>query len=220
MFAHWRVPFAKLRALIPEPLQIDTFDGEAWIGVVPFELKIRPRWMPVIPKIASFPEINVRTYVTLNGQPGVWFFSLDAASPLAVRGARWSFNLPYFDATMACREANDGFDYESERRKSNEASASVVFRARYEATSDPFEADSGSLEEWLTERYCLYAENRFGSILQTEIHHAKWKLQNAECRIETNSMTAPLDIDLTGDPLLHFARSIDVVNWLPKKVTR
>ena len=215
MFAHWRVPFAKLRALIPEPLQIDTFDGEAWIGVVPFELRIRPRWMPVIPKIASFPEINVRTYVTLNGQAGVWFFSLDAASPLAVRAARWSFNLPYFDAKMVCRETNDGFDYESQRRKSK---IPADFRARYEATSDPFEADSGSLEEWLTERYCLYAQNRLGSILQTEVHHAKWQLQNAKCQIQCNSMTAPLDIVLTGDPLLHFARSIDVVNWLPKKV--
>ena len=85
LFAHWPVDAALLRKQIPEPLQIDTFDGTGWIGVVPFELRVRPRFLPVIPRIAAFPEINVRTYVTLDGKPGVWFFSLDATSSLAVR---------------------------------------------------------------------------------------------------------------------------------------
>lgn len=215
LFAHWRVPVAVLRDQIPDSLEIDLFEDEAWIGVVPFELRIRPRLFPVIPKVAAFPEINVRTYVTSNGKPGVWFFSLDATSPLAVRAARWGFNLPYFDARMSCRTTGDAVHYESRRTGT---SIAANFLGEFEPTSDVFTAEAGSLEAWLTERYCLYAISKRGRVSRTEVHHAQWPLQHAGCRIEENTMTAPVGIDLKGEPLLHYARRIEVVNWTPQSL--
>ena len=215
LFAHWRVPIEDLRRQIPEPLEIDTYDGEAWIGVVPFELRIRPRFLPVVPRIASFPEINVRTYVTHEGKPGVWFFSLDATSPLAVRAARWGFNLPYFDADMSCDVEGTRIRYASDR-----ASKDARFVAQYEATSEPWLAEPTSLEAWLSERYCLYAVSRGGTLSRTDVHHQQWPLQNARCEIEEISMTQPIGIALDGEPLLHFARHIAVVNWRPRRVGR
>ena len=144
LFAHWRVPETMLRELIPEPLQIDTFDGSGWIGVVPFELRVRPRFLPVVPKIAAFPEINVRTYVTIDGKPGVWFFSLDATSPIAVRVARWQFNLPYFNAKMSCKPRDGGFEYASTR---TDPGVGANFNGFYQATPDVYLAEPGSLDE-------------------------------------------------------------------------
>ena len=100
LFAHWRVPTEKLRPLIPAELTLQEFDGSAWIGVVPFLLDVRPRYVPPLPIGSRFPEINVRTYVEADGKPGVWFFSLDARNPLAVWAARRFFHLPYFRAHM------------------------------------------------------------------------------------------------------------------------
>lgn len=215
LFAHWRVPIEELRRQIPQPLEIDTFEGEAWIGVVPFELRIRPRFCPVVPRIASFPEINVRTYVTYEGKPGVWFFSLDATSAVAVRAARWSFNLPYFDARMRCEDQGDQITYSSARLEENAA-----FNAGYEPISETWFAEPDSLAAWLTERYCLYAASRSGMISRTEVHHAQWPLQDAKAEITTNSMTEPIGIALDGQPLLHFAKHISVVNWSPRRVCR
>ncbi len=215
LFAHWRVPEDVLRSRIPEPLEIDTFDGSGWIGVVPFELRVRPRFLPVVPKIAAFPEINVRTYVTINGKPGVWFFSLDATSPLAVRIARWQFSLPYFDARMKCEAKDGGFDYSSKR---TEGEVSANFSGFYGPTSAIYLADQGSLDAWLTERYCLYAIDRKNQLFRTDVHHKPWPLQRADLTITENSMTAPVDIELTGEMLLHFAGRIEVINWLPHRV--
>ena len=215
LFAHWQVPVAQLRELIPPELEIDTFEGSAWIGVVPFELRIRPRFLPVIPRLAAFPEINVRTYVKANGKAGVWFFSLDATSAVAVRAARWGFNLPYFDARMTCTETDGAIHYDSHRTGTNTV---ADFKGLYEPTSDPFFAQPDSLDAWLTERYCLYATSKSGTISRTEVHHAQWPLQHARCQIELNTMTAPVGLDLVGEPLLHFAKRIEVVNWMPGKV--
>ena len=116
LFMHWPVQPAVLRPLIPPPLQIDTFDGAAWIGVVPFHITgFRPHYVPALPWVSAFPELNVRTYVTLEGKPGIWFFSLDAANPLAVRGARVAFHLPYYDARMVFARDNSGVRYASRR---------------------------------------------------------------------------------------------------------
>ena len=102
LFAHWRCPITELRPLIPEPLEIDTFDGSAWIGVIPFYMSgVRMRATPPVPTANAFEELNVRTYVTLDGRPGIWFFSLDCASSLAVLGARIGIYLPYFRASMS-----------------------------------------------------------------------------------------------------------------------
>src|SRR6185312_4553706 len=116
LFMHWPLPAALVRPLIPAALRLDTFDGWVWIGVVPFTMRgVRPRLAPAVPRLSAFCELNVRTYVTAEHRPGVWFFSLDAANPLAVRAARLAFRLPYYDARMDSTRIGDAIRYQSVR---------------------------------------------------------------------------------------------------------
>jgi uncharacterized protein len=213
LFMHWPVQPAVLRPLIPPPLQIDTFDGAAWIGVVPFHITgFRPHYVPALPWVSAFPELNVRTYVTLEGKPGIWFFSLDAANPLAVRGARVAFHLPYYDARMVFARDDGRVRYTS--RRTHRGAPPAEFAAQYRPTGPVVQAPDGSIDRWLTERYCLYAANRRGAVWRGEIHHARWPLQPAEAEIERNTMTDPLRLVLPArPPLLHFAERQDVVAW-------
>ncbi|QDU54027.1 YqjF family protein [Aeoliella mucimassa] len=209
-FVHWPIEPAALRPLIPAALELDTFDQTAWIGVVPFAMRIRRRGMPGLPTASSFPEINVRTYVKHLGKPGVWFFSLDAASRLAVWGARWWFHLPYYLASFEVTHQDDTVVYHSRRREQPAAE----FSARYRPTGPVFQATPGSLEHWLAERYCLYSHSPRGELYRGEIHHGPWPLQTAEAEISANSMLAPLRLQPHDtQPLVHFAQSIDVVAW-------
>jgi uncharacterized protein len=217
LFAHWEVDAAELRPHIPAKLGIDTFEGKAWLGVVPFRMSgVRLRWTPALPWLSAFPELNVRTYVTLQGKPGVWFFSLDAANAVAVAAARLSFHLPYFRGRMACNEVDGWVQYKSERVHSGAPGASL--EARYRPTSESFEARPGTLEHFLTERYCLYAAAG-ERIYRGEIHHPAWQLQQAEAEITTNSMAEAAGVALpAATPLLHFARRQDMVAWAPDRV--
>jgi uncharacterized protein YqjF (DUF2071 family) len=217
LFAHWPVPAVHLRALVPPRLEIQEHDGTSWVGVVPFRMEgVSPRFVPDLPGVSAFPELNVRLYVTLDGKPGVWFVSLDAASRLAVRAARRFFHLPYFDADIDARDEDGRIAYRSVRTA---AGARVAFRGSYAPTSDVFAAKPGSLEHFLTERYCLYAQAPGGAIVRADIHHHPWPLQTARADIDENTMGDAQGITLTGPPpLLHFARRLDVVNWLPQRV--
>ena len=169
LFIHWRLDENLLRPLIPPQLQIDTFDGSAWIGVIPFTMwGIRASFLPPIPGTSAFHELNVRTYVTFKGVPGVWFFSLDAANRLAVWGARKFYSLPYFNARMSLRQNGDSITYSSIREDSRGAPAS--FNATWTKGESLPQSTPGSLEFFLTERYCLYSEHR-GEIYRARIHH-------------------------------------------------
>jgi uncharacterized protein len=218
LFAHWPVPVAALRPYIPPALEIETYDGTAWLGVVPFRMTgVRPRLVPALPWVSAFAELNVRTYVTIGGVPGVWFFSLDAANPLAVRVARRGFHLPYFDAQMACVEIGADLHYLSLRthRRAPEA----TFVARYRPNGAIYSSPKNSLEYWLTERYALYAATPRGQVLRGDIWHAPWPLQVAEAEIEKNTMTAQIGVQLPDlQPILHFARYLNVVAWQPEAV--
>jgi uncharacterized protein len=217
LFAHWPVTPAALRPLIPAALQLETFAGDAWIGVVPFDLsRIAPRRAPDLVGFA-FPELNVRTYVTREDKPGIWFFSLDAASLLAVIGARATFHLQYYWAVMQMREAEGEIAYYSHRRRRGTAAAQ--FAGRYQPTGPVFESAPGSLERWLTARYCLYATDHAGNILRREINHAPWPLQPAEAEIAVNTMAKAHGVTLAGSPMLHFARRLNMVAWWPERVT-
>lgn len=218
LFAHWPVDAAVLRSHIPAPLEIDTFNGHAWLGIVPFSMSgVRLRWTPPVPGLSAFPELNVRTYVTAQGKAGVWFFSLDAASALAVAAARFSFHLPYFRARMQCSQADDWIKYES--RRTHRGAPGAVLEGRYRAVGDRFEATRGTLEHFLTERYCLYSAAS-GRIYRGEIHHPPWLLRAAEATFTRNSMTEAAGLALpAGPPLLHFARRQDMVAWAPYRVT-
>lgn len=216
---HWPVSHDALRPLIPPALNLDTFDGRAWLGVVPFRMSgVRPRYLSGVPRVSDFPELNLRTYVTAGGKPGIWFFSLDAHNPLAVRLARATFSLPYFDAAMSCRTHDNGeVDYRSVR--THRRAYGARFAARYRPAGPPVEA--GELERFLTARYCLYAADSAGRLRRGEIHHEDWSLQPAEAEVSELQMTGQIGLELPDtDPLLHFSRGLDVVAWAPHRVHR
>lgn len=218
LFAHWPVAAGELRPLIPEALELDTFDGQAWLGIVPFEMSnVRPWWSPPLPWFSSFPELNVRTYVTLGGKPGVWFFSLDAGNPVAVRIARRFFHLPYFDASFRIRRRGDWLHYRSRRTHPGAPPAELV--CRYRPTGAVYTAPVGDLEDWLTARYCFYAAGPGGTIERTEIFHLPWPLQPAEAEIEVNTMTGWLGIELPPErPLLYLSERLVVKGWKPERL--
>ncbi|HEX2741560.1 MAG TPA: DUF2071 domain-containing protein [Rubrobacter sp.] len=218
LFMHWPVEEDALRPLVPPALSLDTFEGSAWLGVVPFRMTgVRPRFLPAVPRLSDFPEINLRTYVTAEGRSGVWFFSLDAHNPLAVRVARATFHLPYFDAEMSCHASGDEVDYRSVRTHRDAPRAE--FAARYRPVGDPFESGRGTIENFLTERYCLYSADRKGNVRRGEVHHQLWPLQPAEAEVHTLAMTQQIGVELPDtSPLLHFARRLDVLAWLPRRI--
>lgn len=213
LFMHWPVPHEVLRPHVPHGLQLETYDDQAWIGIVPFEMRrTRSRMLPAVPRISTFPELNVRTYVNFGRKPGVYFFSLDAASRLAVWGARWIYSLNYYLAEMSIRRRAGKINYSSHRRHPNAPPAN--FRANYWPVGNPFEAEPGSLEDWLTARYCLYSVDRRGRIYRLEIDHEPWLLQRAEAEIYENTMTGPLGIELPQvPPRLHYSARLAVVSW-------
>jgi uncharacterized protein YqjF (DUF2071 family) len=211
LFAHWRVEASELRRLVPPIFELDLFNEEAWLGIVPFYMtNVGPRGIPSLPWLSSFPELNVRTYVRVANRPGVYFFSLDAGRRLAVETARRLLNLPYFLAAMSVDGSRDAVVYHSARTQSP-----AEFKATYGPTDPPFTAAEGSLEYFLAERYCLYHQTRRGPY-RLEIHHPPWSLQVAQAAIATNTMAAVNGIAISGPPaLLHFVRRQDVIAWAP-----
>ena len=218
LFAHWRIDEALLRPHVPRGFNIDRHAGSAWIGVVPFSMtNVAPRGVPALPWISAFPELNLRTYVTVGGRGGVFFFSLDAANPVAVIIARTFVHLPYFTAAMRC-ETHDGWIHYRSTRTTRGA-APAAFTAKYRPVGPPQEPIPGTLEHFLTERYCLFTVDRKGCPYTLDIHHPPWPLQSAEAHIEENTMTDASGISLPADaPLLHFSRRQDMVGWGLQKV--
>ena len=232
LFAHWSLPVEELRPLVPPTLELDTFEGRAWVGVVPFRMRgVRPRGLPGLPWVSAFPELNVRTYVRARDEgrvkPGVYFFSLEAANPLAVRIARGLFRLPYFDARMSCDDdGSGGLRYRSER--THRGAPAARFVARYgpsrAAAGSELDSEGGGgaeLTAWLTERYALYTTGLGADAMRAdarvrigEIHHAPWPLEPAWLECETEEMARASGIELPDEaPLLHFARELEVVVW-------
>jgi uncharacterized protein YqjF (DUF2071 family) len=213
LFAHWALPPEAVARILPAALPLDTFDGQAWIGVTPFEVSgLRLRGGPPVPRLSRFAELNVRTYVSLGGRPGIFFLSLDAASLFAVLGARHSYRLPYFRAWMSIERCRRDIRYRCERASPDGEPA--AFAAEYRPCGPIFRAARGSLEYFLTERYCLYTVDETGRPLRADIQHPPWPLQPADAAIATNTMTWPWRIDLPlQPPLLHYAGLQRVLIW-------
>lgn len=171
LFIHWPLAAEVLRPLVPPVYEIDTFDGNAWVGVVPFEMRnVHYKNLPAVPFTSRFLELNVRTYVKHQGKGGVYFFSLDAENFPAVEVARLWYCLPYFHARMSCSIAQDGLiHYRSERH--DKRGKPGLFEAAYRPTKEPEFSRPGSIEAFLTERYCLYTVSRRGEAVIGEIHH-------------------------------------------------
>jgi uncharacterized protein len=218
LFAHWAVDASVVRALIPRRLQLDFFEDRCYIGAVPFLMEgVTQRLIPPLPGLHSFPELNLRTYVTLDGKPGVWFFSLDAGQKLAVRVARHLFHLPYFDARFEIDVEGSRVNYSSVR--THRAAPAAKFSATYEAVGPVYQSAAGTLDCWLTERYCLYAADAPGRIYRGEIDHEPWPLQMASAIIHMNTLGDWLGIELKQPPAaLHFAKSLNVQAWMAEVV--
>lgn len=219
LFMHWPVPPEILRPLIPEPLSIDTFDGQAWIGEVPFTIwGARASFMPPLPGLRGFHELNVRTYVHLDGVPGVWFLSLDANHRLGVWGARTFFYLPYFNADITLEDGERSITYALRRKDRRGAPAS--FDAKWEICEmlAP-ESPSGSLEFFLTERYCLYAAGQ-GKLYRSRIFHRPWPLQRAELGWWQSTMIASHGLpEPRESPLVHYSEGVVAEIWRLHEVT-
>ncbi len=212
LFMHWRIEPSLLRPLVPKALEIDTFDDSAWIAIAPFtmwDIRAFPPFIPPLPGLSSMHELNVRTYVHYDRVPGVWFFSLDCNSSAAVYGARKFFYLPYYNAEIKLEQYKDTIEYRLRRIDEPEAG----FAASWEIGETLPYSPPGSLEFFLTERYCLYSEHN-QEIYRARIHHDPWPLRKATLRsfnstmIESHGLSTP-----PGDPLLHHADEINVDIW-------
>jgi uncharacterized protein len=206
LFAHWTVPVDAIRPLVPRQLELDTFDGHAWLSITPFHMSVRVRGLPHLPGMFDVPELNCRTYVVADEKPGVFFFSLDAASRIVVSGARVLYHLPYFGAKMRYDRDGDTISYSSVRQQAR-------WRAKYRPTAQPHIATPGSAEYFLAERYCLYTVWN-EQVYRGEIHHVPWPLQDAAVNIEENTIAESAGVTLTRPPdHLSFARELKVLIW-------
>jgi uncharacterized protein YqjF (DUF2071 family) len=231
LFAHWPVDAAWLRSRIPPGLTLDCFDGQAWIGIVPFRMGFRLRYAPWE---LTFGELNVRTYVVADGKPGVFFFSLDASDWFTVHAARARFSLPYYHARVRLHEKegnpprgnghHSGASYPFSTihfhcQRFGKSSEKPAFTGQYQPVSPVFYSVPDSLDAWLTERYCLYAEHASGAIYRGNIHHLPWPLQQAEADVSHNTIAKACQIPLSGLPaLLHYVDRIDVIVWPLERV--
>jgi uncharacterized protein len=211
LFAHWTVPRSALERVVPPQLPLDSFDGQVWVGVTPFAVRgLRLRISPPVPALSNFLEINVRTYVKYRGKPGIYFLSLDADSRAAVFTARRSYRLPYFKSDISMDKQDGEIAYRARRTAPDGPPAR--FAARYRGVGEAYDAEPGTLDHWLTERYCLYTLAG-ARVMRGEIHHPPWPLQRAEAQIEENTMAAPEGLRLEGEPVLHLSQVQDVVLW-------
>jgi uncharacterized protein YqjF (DUF2071 family) len=215
LFAHWPIDASHLRAKLPAGLELDLYGNQAWLGVVPFHMtNVTLRGVPPLPLVSAFPELNVRTYVRVGDKPGVYFFSLDAGNPLAVASARTLFHLPYYWAEMEVDASGPRVKYRSRRRDGD-----AVFKGEYGPTGPPTLTLPGSLDAFLTERYCLYAVDSSFVLHRLEIHHPLWPLQPAEANLVENTMAAAAGLRAPSiAPLLHFVKRQDMVAWRMRRV--
>lgn len=207
LFVHYRVPVEEVRKLVPDGLEVQEHSGSGWLGVTPFAVTgLRARGLPALPYVSNFLQLNVRTYVTRDDKLGIWFFSLDASSRLAVEAARRLYRLPYFRADISLSRRDGRITYDCSRHEGK------AFSATYGPGGAVFEAKPGSLEHFLVEHYCLYAEQK-GKLYRAEIHHRPWPLQPAQAEIDLDTMP-PGNLRLGEDePVLHYSARQDMVIW-------
>lgn len=210
LFAHWQVPIEALRAHLPPELEVDTYDGAAYLGITPFRVtNVRLRGLLPVPLVSSFTELNCRTYVTHGGdRPGIWFFSLDASSRLAVEAARRLYKLPYFQARMSPRQGFASSRVGAERPH--------VWESRHAPTGVGI-PEGATLERFLAERYCLYTTDERGALHRADIHHPPWPLQGATAEIRANTIP-PDGLAVAGEPHLMYSALQDVLIWSLERV--
>ncbi|WP_144460617.1 YqjF family protein [Siminovitchia fortis] len=217
LFLHWPIQPEQLRPFIPSLLEIDTYDGAAWIGIVAFRMEgIYFRGLSFFSVVAPFSEVNVRTYVKYKGKPGVFFISLDVNDWASLNIAKRWYRLPYHSADIAIRRKGSTIFYESVRKNQP---------ARFEGCCTPkqeeFFAANGTLEHFLTEKYCFYTAGNKTDVFHGDIHHPPWPLQRAEFQTERNTLFSPLNLDISGEaPIVHFSKGVDSLMWNVMKLKK
>ncbi len=214
LFVHWPLTADPLRRALPQSALadlLDAFGGSAWITITPLYMSgVGIRGLPGVPGASAFPELNVRTYVTIDGRPGVAFLSLDAGSRLACAAARLAYRLPYFHARMTAREDGGWIAFSS--RRVERGAPPAEFRARYRPVGEGRRSEPGSLAHWLTERYSLYTADSRGRLFRADVEHEPWSLQPAELQIDVNTMAQAHGIELPSlAPIVQFARRLEVI---------
>jgi uncharacterized protein len=220
LFAHWTVPFNKLRALVPAELDLDTYEGNCYVGLVPFAMRnVRPRYFPSVPFLSNFLELNLRTNVKIprtaesdsSAGGGVYFFSLDCNKAVAVELGCKVYQLPYYNSLMKLAVDGEWNHYQSVRLHAGEEQ--LGFKGSYRPIGPVSYSQPGSLEAFLTERYCLLLTHR-GTIRRGDVHHTPWPLQPAEAKIDINMMAKKFDFDLTSEaPIIHYSKHLDTIEW-------
>ena len=210
LFANWPVEADRLDAHLPDALSVDTYDGTGWLSVIPLtNVHVRPRGLPKAVGVA-LPELNLRTYVTCGGEPGVYFFSLDAQGVASVLGARLLHHLPYYYARID--HGVDGGRVRFESRRRHPGARPAGYAVEYGPTGDPFEADPGSLAEFLTERRRLYTQGTDGAVRHTDVEHDRWTLYPATASAGENTLFTADGFDHPGgEPVCYYSPGVDVV---------
>jgi len=209
-FMHWKVDPKRLQPHLPEGLEIDLFEGEAYVGVIPFIMKnVRPRRLPTVPGISTFAEFNVRTYVVKNGQAGVFFLTLDAKSLITCIHAPRAYGLAYRYAKAKVKRNGDALQWQSRR-----SSDGAELRGTSKAKGPMQSAKAGSLEHFLFERYCLYTEYN-GCLRRAYVYHQPWRFQEGDMTLEANSLLASYDLglDVHAPDLVHISKGLPVKTW-------
>jgi uncharacterized protein YqjF (DUF2071 family) len=216
-FLHWPLPVEQVRRVVPPGLPVDTWEGRAWVTLTPLLVRdARPRAGPPPGALGTFPELNLRTYTTLDGLPGVVFLTLDCASLLAVITARALYRLPYRLARMAMRREGDRVRFASRRVAGGPRPAEVA--VAYAPAGEARPAAAGTLDHWLLERYCAYAAGRLLGVLRADIAHPPWRVRPAAVEVPRDTLSGAHGLARRDPPLAHVAERQDVNFWLPRRV--
>jgi uncharacterized protein len=216
-FAHWPILPERLRPSIPSTLEIETYQQMAWLGVVIFEIEgIYFRGLSPISVVLKFPEVNLRTYVQHKEKPGVFFLSLDVANWASLSIAKRWYHLPYCKAKISYRKEGNIFHCQSVRK--GNSNIPITFKGSFTPDSVSYFPEEGTIDHWLTERSCLYSQDRRGNIYCGDIHHKPWPLQKATAEISNNTLPTPFGINISEKkPILHFSNGVDTLFWNIKK---
>ncbi|MCQ6278424.1 YqjF family protein [Bacillus sp. EB600] len=218
LFVHYPIPVELLRPHIPGSLQIDTFDGTAWLGVVVFVMEgIYFRGLAAVSLTPKFTEINVRTYVHCNGKPGVYFMSLDVGNLASLLIAKKWYRLPYQPAQISIQKEGESFYCQSLRK--GKMKIPIAFEGKYVPLSEVYLPEKGTVDHWLTERYCFFSTNKRGSVFCGEIHHRPWPLQKVKAEIVRNTLFTPFQVDVEEEKTItHFSMGVEAFFWNIKRI--
>lgn len=217
LFLSWPVPAADLARLLPAGLPVDTYEGTGWVSLVPFHMRhLHLRWLPPIPGTSSFPEINLRCYVRVRGEPGVYFFSIDAASRLGSIVAAWVFHLPFHDAAMTLTESNGTWKMTSDRR----GDPAARFVGSWRAAGHLRVPAAGTLEQFLLERYTSFQPAPGGKLYRGPLRHSDWRCQDAEAEVEVNTLVTAAGLAPPSRTVCHFSPGVDTRVGFGSKVDR